>query len=155
MLDGFGMVNRVLVATEAHAIHKDRLGALETVGDARVLARIRAAEGFSAAEVATAREKRKDAIAAFGALASGYDAFVAPTVPTVAPLIADVEADFDRLNALMLRNPSAVNFLDGCAATVPMQGGQTLATGIMLFAPGGADWRVLELSDRAQAFLGA
>jgi len=155
MLDGFGMVNRVLVATEAHAIHKDRLDALGSVGDARVLSRIRAAEGFGATDAADAHARRKSAVAAFEALGRDFDGFVAPTLPTVAPLIADVEADFDRLNASMLRNPSAVNFLDGCSATLPMQGDQKLATGLMVFAPGGADWRVLDIAERAQAILDA
>lgn len=152
-LDGYGNVNRVLVATEAHAIHRDRLDALETVGDPRVLKRIRAAEGFGEGDVADARARRATAIAAFAAAAAGFDAFVAPTLPTVAPAIADVEADFDRLNALMLRNPSAINCLDGCAATVPMHGAQPLATGLMLFAPGGRDWRVLALARHAEALL--
>jgi aspartyl-tRNA(Asn)/glutamyl-tRNA(Gln) amidotransferase subunit A len=155
ILDGFGGVNRVVVATEAYAIHRSRLDALETVGDARVLSRIRAAEGFSAADVLEAHTKRKRAVASFEAMGRGFDGFVAPTVPTIAPLIADVEADFDRLNASMLRNPSAVNFLDGCAATLPMSGGQPLATGLMIFAPGGADWRVLAVAERAQAILDA
>ncbi|MFN3764213.1 MAG: amidase family protein [Aliihoeflea sp.] len=155
MLEGFGSVNRILVATEAYAIHEDRLDALATVGDARVLSRIRAAEGFGPSDVADARAKRKVAVAAFELLGQDFDGFVAPTLPTVAPSIADVEADFDRLNASMLRNPSAVNFLDGCAATLPMQGEQTLATGLMLFAPGGADWRVLNLAEQAQAILDA
>jgi aspartyl-tRNA(Asn)/glutamyl-tRNA(Gln) amidotransferase subunit A len=155
MLEGFGNVNRVLVATEAHAIHKARLDDLETVGDPRVLKRILAAEGFGASEVSDALAQRKSAIEAFEAVSRDFDAFVTPTVPTVAPLIADVEADFDRLNALMLRNPSTVNFLDGCAATLPMQGKQPLSTGLMLFGPGGADWRVLELAERAQAVLEA
>jgi aspartyl-tRNA(Asn)/glutamyl-tRNA(Gln) amidotransferase subunit A len=153
MLDGYGNVNRILVATEAHAIHRHRLDALETAGDARVLKRIRAAETFSEAEVAEARALRARAIEAFRALSGGFDAFVMPTLPTVAPLIADVEAEFDRLNALMLRNPSALNFLDGCAATVPMQGDRSLATGLTIFAAGGADWRVLALAQRAEAAL--
>lgn len=152
-LDGFGNVNRVLVASEAHAIHRERLDRLETVGDPRVLKRIRAAEGFAEGEVAEARARRDAAIEAFATAAAGFDAFVAPTLPTVAPAIAEVEADFDRLNALMLRNPSAINFLDGCAATVPMHGGQPLATGLTVFAPGGADWRVLALAARAEAAL--
>ena len=71
----------------------------------------------------------------------------------MAPLIAEVEADFDRLNALMLRNPSAINFLDGCAATVPMQRAQRLATGLMLFAPGGQDWNILHMAQRIEALL--
>lgn len=152
-LQGFGDVNRIVVASEAYEIHRERLGALESVGDARVLRRIRAAEGFGPGDLADALARRADAIAGFKALAAGFDAFVAPTLPSIAPTIADVEADFDRLNALMLRNPSAVNFLDGCAATVPMQGDQPLATGLMLFALGGGDWRVLEIAERIEALL--
>ncbi|MDF1598936.1 amidase family protein [Mesorhizobium sp. YIM 152430] len=155
MLEGFGGVNRIIVATEAHAIHKDRLGALEKVGDRRVLSRIRAAETFGASDLADAYARRRNAVAAFEIMKRDFDAFVMPTLPTVAPLIADVEADFDRLNALMLRNPSAVNFLDGCAATLPMQDDQKLATGLTIFAPGGADWRVLDIARQAQDILAA
>lgn len=154
MLEGYGNVNRVLVASDAHLIHAARLDALETVGDARVLRRIRAAESFGPSDAAEAHAIRASAVQAFASIAASYDAFIAPTVPTVAPLIADVEGDFDRLNALMLRNPSAINFLDGCAATLPMHGSQALATGLMLFGPGGSDWQVLQLAARAQAVLG-
>ena len=152
-LEDFGRANRVIVASEAHAIHRARLAALETKGDPRVLKRIRAAESFADGEDAEVRAMRKAGIAAFAEAAQGFDAFLAPTIPTVAPLIADAEADFDRLNALMLRNPSSVNFLDGCAATVPMQGDQQLATGLMVFAPGGRDWPVLDIAARAEATL--
>lgn len=153
MLDGFGNINRIIIASEAHRIHVDRLARLETEGDLNVLRRIRAAEGFGASDEADARARRAAAIAEFSAQAENFDVFIAPTVPTVAPLIADVEADFDRLNALMLRNPSAINFLDGCAATVPMHAGQPLATGLMVFAPGGNDWTVLGASRHLEALL--
>lgn len=152
-LDGFGDVNRIVVATEAHAIHAHHLDGLKTEGDPRVLRRILAAEGFGATDYADKLAHRARAMTAFHALADGVDAFILPTVPTVAPLIAEVEADFDRLNALMLRNPSAVNFLDGCAATVPMQRAQRLATGLMIFAPGGQDWHVLAMAERIEALL--
>ena len=152
-LEGFGDVNRIVVATEAHAIHAHHLDGLETLGDPRVLRRIRAAEGFGATDYADKLAHRARAIAAFNTLADGCDAFIVPTLPTVAPKIAEVEADFDRLNALMLRNPSAVNFLDGCAATVPMQRAQRLATGFMIFAPAGQDWQVLEAAERIEALL--
>ncbi len=152
-LEGFGDVNRIVVATEAHVIHAHHLEGLETEGDPRVLRRIRAAEGFGPSDYTDKLAHRARAVAAFHTLADGIDAFILPTVPTVAPLIAEVEADFDRLNALMLRNPSAVNFLDGCAATVPMQRAQRLATGLMIFAPGGRDWAVLGMAQRIEALL--
>jgi aspartyl-tRNA(Asn)/glutamyl-tRNA(Gln) amidotransferase subunit A len=153
MLEGFGNVNRVIVASEAHRVHAGRLARMETEGDPHVLRRIRAAEGFAPHDESDARAQRASAIAAFSAQAEKYDVFIAPTLPTVAPLIADVETDFDRLNALMLRNPSAINFLDGCAATVPMHAGQPLATGLMIFAPGGNDWTVLGIAERIEALL--
>lgn len=152
-LDGFGNVNRIVVASEAHDLHRERLKELEKDGDPRVLKRILAAETFGENDLAEMRAKRVAAIAGFARAASGFDGFIAPTLPTVAPLTADVEADFDRLNALMLRNPSAINFLDGCAATVPMHGDQKLATGLMIFGPGGWDWRIIALSLRFEAIL--
>ena len=53
----------------------------------------------------------------------GWDALLSPTVPCIAPAIsalADDDAYF-ATNALLLRNPSVVNFLDGCALTLPCQ----------------------------------
>lgn len=51
---------------------------------------------------------------------SPVDAVLTPTVPVVSPpCIAELEADdeaFARANALILRNPSAFNFLDACTA---------------------------------------
>jgi aspartyl-tRNA(Asn)/glutamyl-tRNA(Gln) amidotransferase subunit A len=152
-LEGFGDVNRIVVATEAHAIHAHHLSGLQSMGDPRVLRRIMAAEGFGPSEYADRLAHRARAIEAFQKLADGIDAFIVPTVPTIAPMISEVEADFDRLNALMLRNPSAVNFLDGCAATVPMQGARRLATGFMIFAPAGQDWQVLNAAERIEKLL--
>jgi aspartyl-tRNA(Asn)/glutamyl-tRNA(Gln) amidotransferase subunit A len=59
-----------------------------------------------------------------------------------------VAQEFDRLNALMLRNPSAINFADGCAATVPMQRQDALPTGLMVAAANGADWPCLDVAAR-------
>ena len=149
-----GAVNRILVASEAHAIHRGYLDALETAGDPRVLKRIRAAESFGSGEADAARQTRAEAIVAFADLADGFDAIIAPTVPIVPPLIEEVEDDFDRLNALVLRNPSTINFLDGCAATVPMHRSGELPTGLMIFAPGGRDWHVLDMAEEVEAIVG-
>jgi aspartyl-tRNA(Asn)/glutamyl-tRNA(Gln) amidotransferase subunit A len=83
------------------------------------------------------------------ALARGVDAFVCPTVPIVAPplgpLIADDDAFF-AANALLLRNPSVVNHLDGCALTLPCQAAGELPVGLMVWAPAMCDDTVLEVS---------
>ena len=69
-------------------------------------------------------QARRRWIAQVEASARGIDAFICPTVPIVAPplqpLIDDDEAFF-ATNALLLRNPSVVNYLDGCALSLPCQ----------------------------------
>jgi len=74
-----------------------------------------------------------------------YDAFLMPTVPIVAPPIDALAADADyaRINALVLRNTSIVNFIDGCAISVPCHDPGEPPVGLTLYAGGGRDRRVL------------
>jgi Asp-tRNA(Asn)/Glu-tRNA(Gln) amidotransferase A subunit family amidase len=56
----------------------------------------------------------------------------------VAPPIADLEASeeaFFDANRLLLRNPSIINVLDGCAITLPCHPAGTLPVGITLAGP--------------------
>ena len=68
-----------------------------------------------------------------------FDALLSPTVPLVAPPIADVapgaerDAEFFRVNALLLRNTSVVNMLDGCALSLPCHQAGELPVGLMLW----------------------
>ena len=78
---------------------------------------------------------------------SGYDALLSPTVPIVAPLVADVrpqtartrqrdaarDAEFFRVNNLLLRNTSVVNLLDGCALSLPCHAPGELPVGLMVW----------------------
>ena len=149
-----GDVNATIVAAEAHAIHAAHLDRLETLGDPRVLRRIRSGAAVTSDVLAEARRRRVEARDAYDALARDFDVLVAPTLPVVAPTIAAVERDFDRLNALVLRNPSRVNLVDGCAATVPMSGPEGLATGFMLMGRNGDDWAVLAIAEAVETLLG-
>jgi Asp-tRNA(Asn)/Glu-tRNA(Gln) amidotransferase A subunit family amidase len=80
------------------------------------------------------------------------DAMISPTVPMTAPPIADVapgaERDeaFFRVNAQLLRNPSVVNFLDGCAISVPCHKAKELPVGLMLWQRRGQDAQVLGIA---------
>ncbi|MGN6450406.1 MAG: amidase [Brucella intermedia] len=76
---------------------------------------------------------------------SGFDMFVTPATPIVAPTIASVsndEAEYDRVEGLLLRDTQVGNQFDLCSITVPMPG-MTLPTGFMLTARGGTDKRLL------------
>jgi aspartyl-tRNA(Asn)/glutamyl-tRNA(Gln) amidotransferase subunit A len=138
-----GRVNRILVATEAFAIHQSRLKALETEGDPQVYRRIISGGTFSQQERDEALVLRREACLDFNDMARAFDVLISPTAAITAPLIAEVESDFDRLNALILRNPSAVNVLDGCAATIPMDAPDELGAGLMVIGANGSDWKVL------------
>ncbi len=85
----------------------------------------------------------------------GFDALVAPTVPMIAPLLADCDddAEFSRLNLLALRNPTVVNFLDGCALSLPCHRLGEAPVGLMLFQTAHRDQHLLSLARSVERIL--
>jgi peptidoglycan/xylan/chitin deacetylase (PgdA/CDA1 family) len=65
---------------------------------------------------------RADLMTRVAARTADFDALVMPTVAITAPPVAAFAPDEDyfRLNALILRNTSVINFLDRCAVTLPI-----------------------------------
>jgi aspartyl-tRNA(Asn)/glutamyl-tRNA(Gln) amidotransferase subunit A len=82
---------------------------------------------------------------------------VFPTVPITAPPIAAFaqDAEYARLNMLLLRNTTLINQLDGCAATLPVQRRGTAPVGFMLAGMGGADKAILAMAAAAEPVLRA
>jgi aspartyl-tRNA(Asn)/glutamyl-tRNA(Gln) amidotransferase subunit A len=80
-------------------------------------------------------------------------------VPMVAPAIADVapgtERDeaFFRVNALLLRNTSVVNMLDGCALSLPCHAAGELPVGLMVWHGAMRDDPILNLSLQIEQLL--
>jgi amidase/aspartyl-tRNA(Asn)/glutamyl-tRNA(Gln) amidotransferase subunit A len=143
-------------AVEAWAWHRRRLEQRAAAYDPRVLARLRMGRDLDAAAYIDLLQQRRAWIARVDALARSYDALLLPTVPEVAPplqpLLVDDEAFF-AANARLLRNPSLVNYLDGCALTLPMHAGGELPTGLMLFGPGGSDDQLLDAARAVESAL--
>jgi aspartyl-tRNA(Asn)/glutamyl-tRNA(Gln) amidotransferase subunit A len=135
-------------AAEAYAWHHDLLAARGSEYDPRVSVRIRRGETLTARDLIVLRERRGAFIAGVGDRLAGFDAFLSPTVPLVAPPIAALVDDdeYARVNLLMLRNPTVVNLLDGCAASVPMHRPGEPPTGLMVAGVHGADERVLRVA---------
>ncbi len=76
------------------------------------------------------------------------DVLVMPTVPRIAPRIEDLERDaeiFRQVNGLMLRNTNPINFLDGCALTLPIHAPGDAPVGMMVVGFSGDDERVLSV----------
>ncbi|MFN8164220.1 MAG: amidase family protein [Solirubrobacterales bacterium] len=135
-------------AAESYAWHRELIEAHAADYDPRVLARIRRGEGQSAADLVDLLAWRRSFIERVAVLLDGFDGFLFPTVPAVAPALEDLTDDdeYSRVNLLMLRNPTVVNLLDGCAISVPMHASEEPPSGLTIAALGGQDLRLLRIA---------
>ena len=88
---------------------------------------------------------------------AGYDALVMPTVPIVAPKIDTLnasETNFFEANRLLLRNPSIINLLDGCALSLPIHRPGDLPVGLMLACTAMSDAHLLSIALAIESHLG-
>jgi aspartyl-tRNA(Asn)/glutamyl-tRNA(Gln) amidotransferase subunit A len=132
-----------------------------------VRARIERGAPMKAHEYIDLVRARGDWVERMEAALRGFDAVLCPTVPIVAPPIAQVapaggvdaaqdatrDEEFFRVNALLLRNPSVVNMLDGCAISVPCHMPGELPVGLMIWQGAMHDDAVLNIALQAEAAL--
>jgi aspartyl-tRNA(Asn)/glutamyl-tRNA(Gln) amidotransferase subunit A len=144
-----------LVAAEAAWIHRDGVASRPEVYDPIVLGRIRRGQTLDAAAYVGIQQARAALLPALDARLARLDALLLPTVPLLAPHIADVQAEdmFLRTNALLLRNPSVFNFFDLPALSLPLPRQNGLAVGLMLVGRRGADRELLALGAAVEALL--
>jgi aspartyl-tRNA(Asn)/glutamyl-tRNA(Gln) amidotransferase subunit A len=135
-------------ASESFAWHRGLLAEKRDGYDPRVSVRIARGEGMSAADYIEILQLRAGLIARATERLAGYDGLVMPTVPVVAPRIADLETDeaFGKTNLVVLRNSTLINMIDGCAISLPIQDAGSAPVGLMLAGVAGADRRILEIA---------
>lgn len=141
---------------ESWAWHRGLIARRGADYDPRVVARIRRGESMSAADYIDLVVARGAWIASMHDRIAGFDALLSPTVPIVAPPIAPLQASdeaFHATNALLLRNPSIVNLLDGCALSLPCQAPGTMPVGLMVWHGALQDDTVLDASRTIEAAL--
>ncbi|HEY5291104.1 MAG TPA: amidase [Burkholderiales bacterium] len=135
-----------LVVAEAYAIHRELIARRKADYDPRVASRTLRGADMSAADYIEVLTQRAALIADSARLAAPYDALLMPTVVMVAPAIAPLEADdqlYGKTNLAILRNPSVVNFLDGCALSIPCHEPGQGPVGLMVVGQSGEDRRLL------------
>lgn len=143
---------------ECYAAHGDLLRTREGDFDPRVAQRMKLGHGISVADYLAIQDRRTRWIAEAERALEPFDAVLCPTVPIVAPTIAQLESSDEAYfgaNRLLLRNPFVVNWLDGCAFSLPCQAPGELPVGLMIAGPHGADARVAEVALAAEAALAA
>jgi len=131
---------------EAYAIHRRLIEERELAYDPRVASRILRGRGVGAAEYIDLVERRASFIRSADRVMAPFDALAMPTAALVAPPVAELEASdeaYFRANARVLRNPSVVNFLDGCALSIPCHEPGTAPVGFMVAGPTGSDRHLL------------
>jgi aspartyl-tRNA(Asn)/glutamyl-tRNA(Gln) amidotransferase subunit A len=142
-------------ASEAYAWHR---GLIETKGalyDPRVLMRIMRGKDMDAADYIDLNRGRADLIRRVAAITRDYDALVMPTVPVIAPPLAELEVEerYRRVNLLVLRNPTVANILDRCAISLPCHREGEAPVGLMLIGEHGGDRRLFEIAARIEALV--
>lgn len=139
-------------AAESYTLHRELLQRAGDRYDPRVRHRIERGAEMKAWEYIELHRARAAWIAAVERELAGHDAVLSPTVPIVAPALADVapgaERDeaFFRTNAALLRNTSVVNMLDGCALSLPCHAPGELPVGLMAWHGALKDDTILNLS---------
>ena len=100
---------------------------------------------------------RDDLMTRVAARTADFDALVMPTVAITAPPVAAFAPDEDyfRLNALILRNTSVINFLDRCAVTLPIHPPGTMPVGLTVVGEHGKDRHLLAIARGIEAALAA
>ncbi len=142
-------------APESYAWHKKLIEKAGALYDPRVLARIKRGAEQSAVDYIDLIHARRMLIAQFEKRMEDYDLIAFPTAPIVPPRIDtfDKDEDFARLNLLILRNPSIINMLDGCAISLPISRPPQAPVGLMLAAPAGQDGRLFKLAAAVERIL--
>jgi aspartyl-tRNA(Asn)/glutamyl-tRNA(Gln) amidotransferase subunit A len=109
---------------------------------------MRPGANMAAADYVALVEARSRIIAEFTAELADFDALIMPTAPIAPPPISafDAEDDYKRLNALILRNPSQVNFMDGCAISIPCHEKGAPPAGLTLALPAMQDRRLFRVA---------
>lgn len=146
-------------AAESYAWHRQLLADRGDRYDPRVRTRIERGAAMKAWEYIELQHARATWVREVEQALAGFDAVLSPTVPIVAPPIADVapgagrDEAFFRINALLLRNPSVVNMLDGCALSLPCQSPDELPVGLMVWHGALRDDTILNLALQVEDLL--
>jgi aspartyl-tRNA(Asn)/glutamyl-tRNA(Gln) amidotransferase subunit A len=142
-------------AVESYALHRKLIATHASEYDPRVLSRILRGREQSEEDVRELHRRRSALIDRVQPRLQALDAWLMPSVPITAPRLSEFDTDttYARLNALVLRNPSVVNFLDGCAISVPCQDIGEAPVGLTVAGMRGADRKILAVAAGVEACL--
>lgn len=144
-----------IAAVEAWQIHRHLLATKRGLYDPNVTVRIDRGAELSGADYIDLLNWRRDLSARLLSATFSYDAWALPTVPIVAPRLADVQSaeGYRKHNILLLRNTAVGNFLDTPTISLPCHEPGEAPVGLMLMGAPGQDRRVLAMARGIETLL--
>ena len=142
-------VGAALAAAEAYDVHKAGLLEHPRLYGAEARAWLHSGAALSARDRAALSSERVTRASQLISRLRPYDALLMPTVPIIAPAVEPLLNDALRrtaINALLLRNTSLVNFIDGCAVSIPCHAGGDAPVGLTIAMMAGHDQRLLSVA---------
>jgi aspartyl-tRNA(Asn)/glutamyl-tRNA(Gln) amidotransferase subunit A len=142
-------------ASEAYAWHRRLLATRGAGYDPRIRVRIARGEHISAADYLDVLTARARLIASFDRATAPYDCLLMPSVPIVAPRIADLDDEraYNNINMLILRNTALGNLFDRCAISLPCHRQGEAPVGLMLMGETLGDTRLFGIAAAVEAAL--
>lgn len=137
-----------LAPVEAYAWHRPLLADQAEAYDQRVRRRIERGAAMTGSELIALQAARVEIRASMDAMTAPFDAVAMPTTPVLPPRIdaLDDDAEYGRLNTLILRNTSLANFLDRCSISLPANRPGEAPVGLMLMGETGGDARLFAIA---------
>lgn len=137
-----------ITAYEAWQWHQRTALAQPEAYDPQVLVRVQRGSLLTEQDANELHQQRKAWQLRVNSVLADFDALLMPTVPRIAPTIASLEdaQQYMEVNALMLRNTSLINMLDGCALSLPCHQTCCAPVGLSLASVHGDDARLISWS---------
>ncbi len=143
-------------AVEAYALHRERLQTAGDKFDRRVYMRLMAGAAMTAADYVDLVKLRSALMASANRTTARFDAVLAPTVPVIAPTVAEMEsADevFFRVNSQLLRNCAPFNVLDRPGLSIPCHRNGEAPVGLMVIGETMGDAKVFAIGQAIETLL--
>lgn len=140
---------------EGYARHRHLIIDAADQTDPFVMARFEAGSKMTEEAYEKLQHDRQIFEAAVEKRLAGFDALLMPTVPVIAPPFSCVatQEDFLRINALLLRNPTIVNLMGGCAISLPNTADGSLPTGLSICCTAGRDESLLRIASSVSSVI--
>ena len=142
-------------APEYFAWHRQHIAKRADQYDPRVLKLIMRGRDFPAPDYLDLFRMRQAMIESVAAKTAALDALIMPTIPIVAPRIDAIgdDAEYMRINTLLLQNTRVANFLDACAISVPCHAPGEMPVGLMLQGASAADKNLFGIATAIEALI--